>query len=339
MRFVLSDNSLFDIPRTLMLDRIMAEPDYEVVRSPFSTVMTVAGDGLPKAEPFNISGTAYFQDGATATQWVFDLRDALPTIEYIVTKDFALSLSYVDFTVVPTLLPRILNVTMTLYPADTMPNLYEWPAGLIHEYRFDEGSGTVLTDYAGTSDGTILGTPSWSDSGLVFTGTESVSLPSSFNAALEANSWTQFVLLDASSDSPAGAGIVGSVDDANLSGEMYRYDLTAKSGFVAGTNIHSNAGGDVWGQGAKILHSWRAGGSTRGIDTQPETNPSYFYLGGSSGTGLIGNRTFGANYTSLYRGEIMYYVAFNSSLTLADKESVYEILKLKAAARGVVVTW
>jgi hypothetical protein len=339
MRFVLSDNSLFDIPRTLMIDRLMAEPDYEVVRSPFSTVMTVAGDGLPKAEPFNISGTAYFADGATATQWIFDLRDALPSIEYLVTNDFAISLSYVDFTVVPTLLPRILNVTMKLYPADTMPILYEWPSGLIHEYRFDEGSGIVLNDYVGGQDGQTFGSPTWTERGLTFTGSNWVQLPSTFNATLESDDWTQFVMLDASSDSPAGAGIVGSLDAVSISGEMYRYNETAKTSFVTGTNIQTNAGGDLWGQGPKILHSTRSGGGTRAMDTKPDVDPSYFYIMGGSGPGTSGNRTLGANYTQYFQGEMLYYIIFDRYLFPAEKEVVYELLKLKAAARGVSVTW
>lgn len=54
------------------------------------------------------------------------------------------------------------------------------PSGLLAEYRFDEGSGTQLTDYSPNANhGTLVGSPAWqSGGGLTCTGTQRVTLPS-----------------------------------------------------------------------------------------------------------------------------------------------------------------
>lgn len=337
MRFLLADSSLFEVPRTLKLDRIMAEQDYEVVRSPFSTIMAVAGDGLPKAEPFNISGTAYFATGVEATNWVFALRDALPNIEYLVTDDFYMEVSYVDFTVVPTLLPRILKVTMKVYPSNTMPNFYDWPDGLTLEYRFDDGEGSTLTEYVSGANATITN-PVWGGGGLEMASGRYVTLPAAANTLLGSSDWTQVMAMVGEGTTPLGGGVVGSTTAVNLSGEMFR-STGLKTGLVTGTSVTEALGGDLWNGTPRILFSMRLNSHIRGLEIKPTIGFEYLAFDGDVSTGAAGTLTFGRNDTLYMDGKLLYYVAFNRRLANAETEKVYDIIRMKVASRGVGLTW
>lgn len=118
---VLDTDVEVDIPRTLMLDKLVSEADYELHRAPFSSVLVVAGDGLPKPEPLTIEGRVYPGSTVLAAAWIRDFSGYVERVKALRLTDEASSVTTIpvhaaDLVVLPVGLPRVLKVKIRFFP-------------------------------------------------------------------------------------------------------------------------------------------------------------------------------------------------------------------------------
>lgn len=125
MRFILNDGTKIDVPKTMMIDTLLMEPRRSEERAPFSNIVVTAGDGLPEARPFTVSGKAYFSTAQQANDWFLTIRDRLEDIRFLEIDNWLIEVLATDMTAVPVLLPRVLNVTFRIYPGDVIPFYFE----------------------------------------------------------------------------------------------------------------------------------------------------------------------------------------------------------------------
>ena len=116
IQLTLTDTTVITLPETLMAPNLISKADYSIERAPYSNRAVIAGDGLPKAQPLKIKGMAYFSTSAEANTWVKDLRTNIDSIASVDIDGNTFDVWAADLVVVPNRFPRVLNVTMNLYP-------------------------------------------------------------------------------------------------------------------------------------------------------------------------------------------------------------------------------
>lgn len=311
-RLTFADSTTLDLPPTLAINRIQADVDYEVHRAPFSTKQILSGDGLPKAEEFTISGTAYFPTNAAANEWIMSLRTKLGSAVQLTVEGWIIFVHAIDLVVVPKLLPRILDVTIRVYPSQV---INDWVPGVVHEYRFDEGSGSVLTDYAGDAPGVLINAPTWTTEGLALNAgsAQYVEIGGSLPSVFRGQEWTQFVVLRASSASSVDAGIVAHPSATALPGAISRDGANQNLRTVVGSTSNGNRGGNLFTSGYQVLHFYREGMNHGiGFTGLPSTSSTTV---GTTGAGTAYSVLSLGNRNSAYlTGTLCYYLVFNRRL-------------------------
>lgn len=104
------------LPDTLGYDLLAPELDLSAERAPYSYQVVVAGDGLPKPTPIKIKGKAYFGTANDAQSWLNTLLTVVDEVTGAKLDDNVITVLAADVVAIPTNLPRVLNVTITLYP-------------------------------------------------------------------------------------------------------------------------------------------------------------------------------------------------------------------------------
>lgn len=151
------------------LPELLEEHDVSTFRAPFGTTWHKAGTGQPRPAPGTIRGVL---EGATPTETddlLDELHAILPTVTHVWVGDWMIPVHGGGgrLTATPTLRGWAVE-------APLLPTGEEWFGlvrdGLVAEYRFDEGSGSVLKDYSGNGNhGAVIGA-SWVPEGLYFDG-------------------------------------------------------------------------------------------------------------------------------------------------------------------------
>lgn len=167
MRFTLNDGTKIEIPKTMMIDALLMEPQRSQERAPYSNIVVTAGDGLPVARPFTISGKAYFQTVQQANDWFLTIRDRLEDIRYLEVDNWLIDVLAADMTAVPVLLPRVLNVTFRVYPADVIPLYFEdtwmWKESTL-DIQSKQNARQIGYDFTPVRDFLVTGVRVYSDS-------------------------------------------------------------------------------------------------------------------------------------------------------------------------------
>jgi len=123
MVLLTTTNERLEIPDTVKVTQYKQEPDYEIVRAPFSNILRVANDGLPRPNPIQLSGNVYFNSEPEATAWVFNLKNNMSNVaSFYDSGQFNVSVSHFNFSAIPTLIPRVLRLSMNIYPTTTSVN-------------------------------------------------------------------------------------------------------------------------------------------------------------------------------------------------------------------------
>lgn len=219
--------------------------------------------------------------------------------------------------------------------------------GLLAEYRFDDGSGTTLTDYSGNNfNGTLVNSPAWSNGGLTFTrsSAQRVSLPSGLSAnvrsvvVISTNLLTdatgQTVALVGNSSATQGLRLMQNYDAPSLDpGKLATVGVAGGTSFTANDTIGFNTIGSV---GPEML-SVVLDASNDTLYIGPNALNGYKQrFGHNSGTYLVNNLQLGGDVTfGYYQGTIHYALFYSTALTQQQIVQIYEAVRDKLRARGV----
>lgn len=332
-----SDNTYTVLPATLGIDRIKNAANYTPQRAPFSTAQVIAGDGLPLAEPFTIAGMAYFATTTEANNWIFTLKDKISTAVTLYIDGWLVYVHTADLAVVPTLLPRTVRVSIRVYPQSVIP--FTMPTGLVHEYRYDDGVGsTSVKDYAGGADANIVvgvgSSPYWNQFALVFDGGGHLALPSSIGTTLTGDEWSQVHVFNMSmgvlvgrstSSTPRSSGFIGKV--------------SSELGVNVGGSDFNGIGGYL--TGIETMYVGREDAGDLGVVRNAETDAGLNFSSSGTGTSYtdpaIGIGYFGGSTANRLVGTIYHSLFFNRSLTQAEREIVYRIVRIRLLVRGITI--
>lgn len=121
LSLILDTDAEVQLPRTLKLDKLVQESDYELQRAPFSSVVVLSGDGLPKPEPLVVEGKVYPGSTNLAADWIRDFTGYVERVKALRLTDEASNVTNIpvyaaDIVVLPVGLPRILKVKMRFFP-------------------------------------------------------------------------------------------------------------------------------------------------------------------------------------------------------------------------------
>lgn len=127
MKFILSDLSEVTLPPTLYIEDTVRALNFKEERAPYSSNLVVSGDGRPVSGPLVITGRVYNTDDAAARTWRINIRDWIQRVQTVVGDLEVNSAGDLwemdvlggDVTIVPTILPRVLDVKIRLYPKST----------------------------------------------------------------------------------------------------------------------------------------------------------------------------------------------------------------------------
>jgi hypothetical protein len=222
-------------------------------------------------------------------------------------------------------------------------------SGLLSHWKFDEGSGTVLTDSGSQAcNGTLAansggsGLPAWSNGGLTFTGANRHSVQ--FAAGCFTNAVTIQVFLDAypvtTSANPAYFAYTSSVGGLQLSLKDTLYGATTYS-YAVPTVLNGSgaiASGLFTPKYGPSMISTVLGNpgtmywdldvvSTTGGNTTTPTKTQAMQFGGSAGSGGQG----------WFTGNIYYALVYNRALTAAEIRQNYAAVRRILELRGVVI--
>jgi lysophospholipase L1-like esterase len=215
-------------------------------------------------------------------------------------------------------------------------------SGLIHEWRFDEGSGTTLTDYgSGACNGTLTnvggsGAPAWSSQGLTFTAANKHVVQ--FAAGCFTSAVTIQVFLDGGASNAIFFGYVSTTGGYQIALGDMQYTGTYNTGGVSTANGSGNLTSSYASTSGPSLVSVVTG-TTDAIyvndlpasvnriagNGSSVTHTQAYQLGGSSGPGQGG----------YYSGTMYYALVYNRALTTAEIKRNYDAISREMAKRGV----
>lgn len=211
-------------------------------------------------------------------------------------------------------------------------------AGLLAEYRFDEGAGTTLTDYSGNGfNGTLVNSPTWSNGGLNFTRSslQQVTLPGGLTPSVRSIVvFSTNALADSTGQRVAIVGNTGAIGLRILQ----NWDTKLQNVGVAGGaafDASNTYGWDSIGGSEMLTTVLDAANDTQYIG--PNALSGYIQrFGHFSGTYLVNQLTLGGDATyGYYQGRMYYALFYSTALTPAQIGAIYEAVKSRLRARGV----
>ena len=240
--------------------------------------------------------------------------------------------------------------------------------GLLAEYRFNEGTGTTLTDYSGNSNnGTFCASgPAWTSNptGLSFNGSSNcINLPSALNVARSIILVTTFSPGNATYQAPvcgntstAWGGLFRGVNQAQTQiatgGEFLIGSMSRQAGGVFQTNTIQAANGTQ-------LIAWNIGHTGDSTGDKVWVNNSFYPFGplqpslvgnsalSTSATGqTTGNYVLGgsasgscmASFASWWPGIMSYAVFYSTYLTQAQIGIDFAVIANSLAQRGLQIS-
>ena len=217
--------------------------------------------------------------------------------------------------------------------------------GLLVEYRFDDGSGQILTDYRngydlqlGSTDGADTNDPSWVSTGQSFT-TDDYNKHTATPVALKPAAWTVMGLF---SKTGTTATALMAWDD-NVTNPCFYATLTGanqKPIFYMGANNHRYAtpasaldDGTWW-----VITGTMPGSGQNDIDNVTcYQNKTALSLAAATKSGAQAAKSefrIGAS-SSYLTGSIGFQLLYNRVLTEAEIFQNYEYIKVAVAGRGI----
>lgn len=113
---ILEDDSEILLPSTLMVENLVNEANYSLERAPFSKLSVLAGDGLPVAQAMIVRGTTYHASSGAADFWLQNFIDHVDQAVAFKMNDEVIPIHSADLVALPVGLPRVLSVTLRLFP-------------------------------------------------------------------------------------------------------------------------------------------------------------------------------------------------------------------------------
>lgn len=231
--------------------------------------------------------------------------------------------------------------------------------GLVAEYRFDEGSGQVLTNYYGTGNSGTLGTstgaeasdPTWGSNGLYFATDDQVNL-GQFTETNAARSQLSAFVVFQSSTSPANSTILGrfntvtnkrcwrmAVNDEDAT--KYDVILTA-DGTVATRKSYTYSGifttSLPWHMLGFTFNTNVLTGYVENTTPTPtivlDTNINAV-IDASTENIIIGCDSSGARFIT---GTLAYALLYNRAVSASEVNQIYRYLKSKLKSRGITLS-
>ena len=219
-------------------------------------------------------------------------------------------------------------------------------SGLLSEWRFDDGSGTTLTDYVGSCDGTLTnsggsGAPAWVTGGVAFTSANrhAINLPSGcFSSAVTVQ------ILAYINPTAAGTGIFpllgyqtgpGGFQVALKDAVYASYNFT-NPGTANGSGYRSAV--YLNGFGPSLITTVIASGDD--LVYVNGTLATVYYVGGDSvGTTKTDAMQFGASTGTgsggFWSGTMYYAAIYDRALTAGEVASNYAYMRSVVEGRGV----
>lgn len=208
--------------------------------------------------------------------------------------------------------------------------------GLVAEYRFDEGSGQVLTDYRGGYNGQLGSTagsdtndPTWGTEGLTFATDDYVTCgnPSAFNFA--ANS--QITLITVAKTTAVGAQSL-LLKGRDAIAFNYNMSLSGTS-LRAGNTLNDVNIGTVQANTFQFLASVWDGTNVTGWVNKTKGSP----VAMATAAPDIGPLNIGGPAQGYLNGAMAYALLYNRQLSDGEMTQNYNALKAKVVARGIVL--
>lgn len=244
--------------------------------------------------------------------------------------------------------PMVLNRHNGLYLPPPTAALSLIQTNLISEFRFDEGSGQVLTDYKGGYNGQLGSTsgsdtndPTWTASGLDFVTNDSVLVTTS--AANDGTGgFTAFVVFRW--DTTTGARYLFDRRTTGGSGRDMQFWIDSSgvlSAFGAGVLPSTSSGAITAGTyylaivrfiPSTALQIWLGNGSTLTKVAEVTSSVNAARVKGDLAT--FGGTTIGGNYLD---GEMNYLATYDTNLSDANMQANYVTLQAIMTARGKTI--
>lgn len=216
-------------------------------------------------------------------------------------------------------------------------------SGLVAEYRFDEGSGQVLTDYVGgyhgqlgSGTGADAGDPTWTARGLNFSGggqyVDLTTLPN-------LSSWTIQIVMNAKNPIALTASVAPISRDKNFQINWSHPSASFKGAvsFANGSSTYYSAS-----FGTLVNNTWYClTGSYASQLLKAYKNRSF--ANQTATTGTPANEATSAKMGRLtglaqdWPGQIAYCLIYNRQLSDAEVAANYDALQARLASRGVVL--
>jgi len=211
-------------------------------------------------------------------------------------------------------------------------------SGLVAEYRFDDGSGQVLTDYSGndfhgelgSASGVDANDPTWDAEGLVFGANDGASIPSLSAAS---GDWTIQIAYNPADVSGANKYLMDFQTGRLVIGHMADQIST---GYFDGTWHRQDGAGPTGRQITTFALSASAGGKIYRNLTQLTLTSSTYAANALNNTCSIGSDfSFTGGYVGLNNAcGISYILVYSGILSDADRVNNYHVMKSVLAGRN-----